>query len=91
MKKMIIIFFIIILLILLIAPFASTFPDGLEKVAELFNFSDSSKNIISPLIPDYSIPIIKNELFSTFFAGIIGIILTYLLIVLFSKIIKNKF
>lgn len=63
------------------SPFASAFPDGLEKVAETMGFMDKAaetgtwKN--SPL-PDYAVPGLSNEKTATALAGLLGTIVVLL-------------
>jgi cobalt/nickel transport protein len=59
----------------LLSPFASTSPDGLERVAADKGFIEKGEG--SPVwkwtpIPDYELPGIKNGSISTASAGIIG-------------------
>jgi len=71
--------FIALCLAIFLSPFASSLPDGLERVAEdkgFLGLSDIQPLIISP-IPDYLCPGMKNERISTALAGIIGVILIY--------------
>ncbi len=58
----------------LLSPFASSFPDGLERVAEDLGFIDRVEGIevISAPIPDYVFPGIGNERTATAVAGILG-------------------
>ena len=58
----------------LLSPFASSSPDGLEKVAENMGFIDKAREIwtLSPL-PDYSVTSVSYEGFSTALAGIVGV------------------
>ena len=51
----------IALLITLFSPFASSSPDGLEKVAEDKAFIDSAKDAPYELIADYVFPWVDNE------------------------------
>lgn len=58
----------------LLSPFASSWPDGLEKVAEKLGFIEKAEvepAIHSPL-PDYGVPGMSNEKISTAVAGILG-------------------
>jgi hypothetical protein len=58
-----------------VSPFASTNPDGLEKVAEEKQFLDTGKlhslQEDSP-IPDYAFPGVENERVATGLAGFVG-------------------
>jgi cobalt/nickel transport protein len=57
-----------------ISLFASSFPDGLEKVAEKLGFLEKGegKPTIASPVPDYTFPGLKNERLATSIAGIIG-------------------
>jgi len=56
--------------------FASSHPDGLEKVAEDLGFINAAAETPGAM-PDYIFPGIKNEVLATVFAGIIGTLLTF--------------
>jgi len=61
----------------MLSPFASGFPDGLEWVAEKYQFlHDSAPSFVSPL-PDYSVSWVSNEMVSTGLAGFIGVLVTF--------------
>lgn len=59
-------------LILLLSPWASSAPDGLESVAQRFQFGSQQHAILSAPAPDYSIPGIESEAGSLILAGTIG-------------------
>ena len=63
----------------LISLFASSFPDGLEKVAEDLGFLEKGEGepILKSPIPDYALPGIKNEKLATSVAGIVGTLLVF--------------
>jgi cobalt/nickel transport system permease protein len=63
---------VISLLVVLVAPFASSFPDGLEWVAEEKGFLDTAVAAPFELLPDYTIPALGESGLSTILAGIIG-------------------
>lgn len=90
MKRYLIILFVISIILILFSPFASSFPDGLEKVSEIFNFHERSTTLISSPMPDYTLPIIKNVNLSTILSGIIGAIVTFILIYLIGSIFMKK-
>lgn len=83
---------ITILIAAFISPFASTSPDGLEKVAEDNGFLHTAKSIwrYSPF-SDYSLAGIENKYISTGLTGIIGVIIVLVItIVLAKRIIKKR-
>ena len=63
----------------LLSPFASSHPDGLERVAEDKGFLEKSegKPAVTSPIPDYIFPGIKNESVATAAAGIAGTLFTF--------------
>lgn len=89
MKKFITFGFIISIILVLLSPLASSFPDGLERVSELFHFSEKGENLISSPISDYSLPFIKSDIFSTIFAGLIGVVLIFILLYLSGILFKK--
>jgi len=61
-----------------VSNFASSSPDGLEKVAEDIGFLDSAKDhtYADGPLADYGVKGIENERLSTGAAGVIGVIAT---------------
>jgi len=57
-----------------LAPFASTDPDGLEKVAETLKIEEP-ENIWTGLMPDYTLPTVRSSYLSTVLAGFFGVFL----------------
>ena len=71
--------FVALILAFFISPFASSSPDGLEKVAEDKGFLEKGEVkpvLISP-IPDYTWPGVKNEAAATGLAGIFGTLIVF--------------
>lgn len=64
-----------ILIAVLAAFFASSNPDGLEKVAETLGFIERGVER-SSVMTDYAVPFISHEGISTSIAGILGIFIT---------------
>ena len=61
-----------------LSPFASSFPDGLEKVAERFGFIEKAGVIINSkffIIKDYSISFTGNEFWKGALAGLFGVLI----------------
>lgn len=90
MKKFYIYGLIISIILVLFSPLASSFPDGLEKVSEIFNFSEKGVTLINSPIPDYSLPVIQNETLSTIIAGLIGTLIVFVSLMILSKLIIKK-
>ena len=65
----------IALLITLFSPFASSSPDGLERVAEDEGFIETQKAPPYEIIADYAFPWVGNEEAATILAGMTGVLL----------------
>lgn len=68
-----------VLLALIISPFASSRPDGLERVAEDKGFIEkaNARPAVRSPIRDYLMPGIKNEKVATAIAGVLGTLLVF--------------
>ena len=64
---------------LILSPFASRWPDGLEKVAGDKGFLEKGevKPLLSSPLPDYTWPGVKNEKVSTAVAGLAGTLIVF--------------
>ena len=62
-----------------LSPFASSWPDGLEKVAEHYGFITKAveKPLAPEVIPDYEMPGIASKSVATSVAGFLGTLLLY--------------
>jgi hypothetical protein len=65
----------IALLVTFFSPFASSEPDGLEKVAENEGFIREAEDAPYEVIADYVLPWVDNEDLATILAGIIGVLI----------------
>lgn len=75
----------------LLSPFASSSPDGLERVAEDHNFLEKGEDqLLSSPIPDYLFPGIHNEKIATAVAGVIGTILTFGAVYVLGKLVSAR-
>lgn len=90
MKKYVFFGLMISIILVLLSPLASSFPDGLEKVSLLFNFSHKGTSLISSPMPDYTIPFIRNSSLSTISAGIIGTLIIFIILYILGKLLKRK-
>ncbi|MDD5529944.1 MAG: PDGLE domain-containing protein [bacterium] len=79
-------------LVLFISPFASSSPDGLERVAINKEFIEKGEghNVIKSPMPDYLIPGIKQEKVSTSVAGLIGVLIVFGIAYGASAIFRKK-
>lgn len=72
------------------SPFASSKPDGLERVAEDKGFLDKGLSHISSPIPDYIFPGINDEGRATGVAGVFGTIFTFVFMYGIGKIVVSS-
>jgi cobalt/nickel transport protein len=68
-----------IFLAAILSPFASPWPDGLEKVAYIKGFLNKGEvdPVFSSPIPDYTWPQVRSEKVATSVAGIAGTLLVF--------------
>ncbi len=76
----------------ILSPFASTLPDGLERVAINLGFLKlgEGRHLVKSPIPDYAFPKLENEQMATALAGVIGTLVTIILIYGLTLAIKKK-
>lgn len=74
----------------LVAPFASSLPDGLEKVAETKGFAAKATALFESIMPDYLIPGIRNERIGTALAGIIGTLLVFSFVFILARLLAKR-
>lgn len=70
------------LILTLLAPIASSDPDGLERVAEDLGFIQAARPSVFSLLPDYVIPGLPNKNLATIFAGMLGALLAFGLVMI---------
>lgn len=70
-------FVIAVAVVFILAPAASSDPDGLDRVSEDKGFSEIAKEPKFDILPDYSIPGIENEYWSTVLSGVIGVAIVF--------------
>jgi len=78
------------LIVVLLSPFASADPDGLERVAIDMGFINTGQSAPYNIIPDYTIPFLGETAASTIAAGVVGVIVVGLIIVLVGRGMKAK-
>jgi cobalt/nickel transport system permease protein len=81
---------LVALLVVFISPFASGDPDGLERVAEDLGFLGTGLDAPYQIIPDYTIPFLGETALSTIFAGVVGILVVGLIMILIGRGLKAK-
>lgn len=91
-KWIIILLGVAVLAAVFLSPFASTKPDGLERVAEDKGFLGRGEGpqVVNSPIPDYAVPGIKNEKLATAIAGLVGVIIVAALGFGLGAILKRK-
>jgi len=72
-----------------LSPFASSSPDGLERVAEDLGFLDKGITLFASPIPDYLFPGVGNEKIATALAGIIGTGLVFIFMYAMGKFLAG--
>lgn len=77
------------LVVVVLVPFASSDPDGLERVAQDKDFIDSAEGSRFEWLPDYTIPGIGGDL-STILAGLVGIIVVVGLVLLYGRYLAAR-
>ena len=60
-----------------VSPYACSWPDGLDQVAEKFGFAGHAATLIKTWIPDYKMPGIGSEGIATAVAGAIGTLIMF--------------
>ena len=80
-----------VLLAVFISPYASSSPDGLERVAEDKGFLDVAEETqpawTHSIMPDYQIKAVKSEKVSTGISGLIGVLITLAVAVLIGLVV----
>lgn len=79
---------LISLAVVLLSPYASAYPDGLERVAEDLGFLDRGQSAPYEILPDYTIPGLDGGL-STILSGLIGVLVVAGLAVLIVRLIRR--
>jgi len=91
MKIVVIVGLVIALaLAIFLSPFASSSPDGLERVGEDKDFMEKAHSFFVGLIPDYLFPGIGNEKVATAIAGGLGVLIVFGLTYGLARLIKRK-
>jgi ABC-type sulfate transport system permease component len=89
MKKYFAVIALIMVFLVILIPFASSNPDGLEKVAATFGVEEHQP-LWNGLMADYSIVAIDNSYLSTVLAGVFGTFVVLLVTFLLGRAIAPK-
>jgi cobalt/nickel transport protein len=78
-KDIIIGLIIAVIVAFFLSPLASSWPDGLEKVAHDYGFiaKDELVSVLKSPIPDYVFPGLKNEKLATSISGLLGTVIIF--------------
>jgi hypothetical protein len=77
------------LIVIVLAPLASADPDGLERVAADQGFLQTARDALYSIIPDYTVPGLDGNA-STILAGLIGIVIVFLVMVGLGKLLARR-
>ena len=80
-------FIILILSLTIITPYASSSPDGLESVAETYDFNEDSGIIL--FLDDYGIKNINNNFLSTVLSAVLGVVVIVAIFNIYLRV-KNR-
>jgi cobalt/nickel transport system permease protein len=83
---------IIAVLLTLLSPLASAYPDGLEWVAETTQpaFIEQATDAPYNIIPDYVFPGIPNEALATIVAGIVGVVIVFVVAIVLAYARRSR-
>ncbi|HEY7702171.1 MAG TPA: PDGLE domain-containing protein [Candidatus Limnocylindrales bacterium] len=81
---------IALLVVVILAPLASGDPDGLEWVAGEHGFLATAQDAVYSIIPDYTFPGIDDPALSTILAGIVGVVIVFVLMVGASWLLRQR-
>lgn len=79
-------------LALFVAPFACSWPDGLDKVANRFGFEHraTEQSLVHSPMPDYHLPGVSSVALATAVAGVIGTVIVFALAFLLARVLVPK-
>jgi len=80
---------ITVVVVIFAAAFASSDPDGLERVAEDKGFLDAAQGSSYEIIPGYTVPGIDGTV-STIIAGIIGVAIVFAVVFVLGRIMARR-
>jgi hypothetical protein len=78
------------LVVIVLAPLASGDPDGLEWVAGEHGFLETAQDAVYSIIPDYTVPGVDDPALSTILAGLIGVVVVFLLMVGLGYLLRRR-
>jgi hypothetical protein len=78
------------LVVVILAPLASGDPDGLEWVAGEHGFLATAQDAVYSIIPDYAFPGIEDERLATILAGLVGVVIVFVLMVGLGSLLRRR-
>jgi len=81
---------ILLFLLAILSPIASSFPDGLEKVAEDKGFIGTAVAPFFRILPDYMMPGLTNRAAATILAGLLGVLILFGIGYSLAKLLRTK-
>ncbi|MBM3165941.1 MAG: hypothetical protein FJZ83_00025 [Chloroflexi bacterium] len=78
------------LLLAVLSPLASSWPDGLERVAEDKGFAEKAVGTPYQFIPDYVVPGMRSNALATILAGVIGVLILFGIGYGLAKVLRSK-
>jgi cobalt/nickel transport system permease protein len=81
---------VLAVLLAIASPMASSHPDGLEWVAEQKGFLSSTQSPLYKIIPDYLFPGVSNTTLATILAGIIGVLIVFVVALAVAMMRRRK-
>lgn len=78
------------LVVIVLAPLASPDPDGLERVAADKGFLEQAQSAVYQVLPEYAVPGVDNAVLSTIIAGLIGVLIVFVLIWLLARMLVRR-
>lgn len=93
-QKPIVVYGVVILLglLILVVPYASTLPDGLEKVAETLGFQYRAKvqHELPALMKNYTFPGAMSSTMASIVAGLVGALIVFVLSIVLARVLVPK-
>lgn len=77
-KTVFILFLVSLFVVIVLSPFASSWPDGLESVAEKMGFIKAEKEpLVKGVFPDYEAQFVKSDYLKVVIPGVFGTAVTF--------------
>jgi hypothetical protein len=78
------------LVVVVLAPLASSDPDGLEWVAGEHGFLANAHDALYSIVPDYTFPGVDDPVISTILAGLVGVVIVFLVMVGLGRLLRRR-